>query len=409
MGLLLKLSWRNIWRNKRRSLLTLIAIVFATMTAIAMRGVQIGTYDVNIKYVLNLFSGYIQVQKAGFQKDNSLTKNFKFSQELQNILSENKLIKGFAPRVMSGGLISFKNNSQGAALIGFSPKHESASTTIMNRLMEGSFFASDTSYDIVVGYKLLKNLNAKIGDEVVVLSQGIDGSLGNLKFKISGTVKFGNPEMDLSAVFVALNSAQELLAMENRIHSIVITLSSQGDLDEVKTGLQNKINDASLVVLDWGEVLPEFKQSIDLDNVSGALMLLILVIIVAFGILNTVLMSVTERFKEFGVSLSIGMPQIKLVTLIIMETVFIASIGILLGDLIGYGINSYIHNNPITLGAEFEQMYEEYGFLPIIESSVDLIIFLNTSLVIFVISIISVLYPAYKVYKLEPLKGIRYT
>ncbi len=155
--------------------------------------------------------------------------------------------------------------------------------------------------------------------------------------------------------------------------------------------------------------MPDFKQSIELDNVSGILTLSILIIIVAFGILNTVLMSVMERFNEFGISLSIGMPQVKLVYLVFIETFFISMLGLLLGNIIGWGINYYIVLHPIQFGSEIGKIYEEYGFLPMIESSLDPMIFVNTTLSILGISILACFYPAYKVFKLEPLKGIRYT
>ena len=155
--------------------------------------------------------------------------------------------------------------------------------------------------------------------------------------------------------------------------------------------------------------MPDFKQSIDLDNISGMMMLIVLIVIVAFGILNTVLMSVTERFNEFGVTLSIGIPQMKLVMLIFIETVFITIIGIIIGDIIGWGINYYILHNPIEFGGEMAPLMEEFGWLPRMESSVDFWIFLNNSILILVVSILAWIIPAYKVYKLEPLKGIRYT
>ena len=161
--------------------------------------------------------------------------------------------------------------------------------------------------------------------------------------------------------------------------------------------------------LSWDEVMPDFKQSIELDNISGILMLLVLIIIVAFGILNTVLMSVTERFNEFGITLSLGMPQIKLVQLIFIETIFITILGVLIGDLLGWSVNYYILLNPIEFSGDLGWVYEEYGFLPRIESTLDFTIFLNTSISVLLISLVACFYPAYKVFKLEPLKGIRYT
>ena len=172
---------------------------------------------------------------------------------------------------------------------------------------------------------------------------------------------------------------------------------------------ESNITDNDLRVLNWLQINPELEQQIALDNISGIMFLGILIVIVAFGILNTVLMSVTERFREFGVVLSIGMPQINLVKLVYIETLIITIIGLIIGNIIGWGVNLYILNNPIYLGDELARLYEEYNFLPILKSSLDIMIFVNITLSILVISIISCIYPAYKVYKLEPLKGIRYT
>jgi ABC-type antimicrobial peptide transport system permease subunit len=133
------------------------------------------------------------------------------------------------------------------------------------------------------------------------------------------------------------------------------------------------------------------------------------VVVVAFGITNTVLMSVTERFREFGVTLAIGMPGRKLVAQVLLETIFITVIGIVIGNLLAAGINYYIVENPIIFGGEFADLYAEYGFLPRMESTLKPAIFLNSTIATFMISMAACLYPLFKVYRLEPLKGIRYT
>ncbi|MFC2084486.1 ABC transporter permease [Bacteroidota bacterium] len=411
MKLLLKLSWRNIWRNKRRSIFTLAAIVFATLAAIAMRGIQIGTYDVNIKNAVEMYSGFLQIQRNGYQENPSLQLSFFMNEELLEKINSTEEIISYSPRISAGGLVSFQDNSYGIALLGIDPRKEEETSKILTKIKNGFFFKSDTSSEIVLGHKLLENLNAELGDYVVVLSQGLDGSLGNLKFKIVGTTKTGSPELDGMAAFIGIRTAQELLAMYGeRINSIAIKLD---DLENINT-VKEKMNDADLrnndlAVLTWEEIMPDFKQSIELDNISGIMMLFILIIIVAFGILNTVLMSVTERFNEFGVTLSIGMPQVKLVHLIFIETILLTGIGLILGNILGGIINYIIVNNPIEVGGDLAYIYEEYGFLPLIESSMKISIFINTSLTVLLVSIIACLYPIYKVYKLEPLKGIRYT
>jgi len=407
--LILKLAWRNIWRNKRRSFLTLLAVIFATTSAIAMRGFQFGTYDINIRYVGELMSGFLQIQRIGYQKNPSLRKNFKMDSKIIDALKSEDNIKGFAPRVAGSGLISMGDKTQGAAIFGIAPEYEANTSKIMNKLTEGGFFRSDTSFDIVVGIKLLELLKAKIGDEVVVLAQGADGSMGNFKFRIVGTVKFGFPDLDRMSVFMGLKTAQELFALYGRINMIAINVYDLHELDETKKSLADKLTGTKLTVLDWGEVMPDFKNSIDFDNVSGALMMFILIVIVAFGILNTILMSVTERFKEFGISLSIGMSQMKLVSIVMIEAVFLTLIGLIFGNIFGYLFNYYFMLNPVQFGAELTEMYAEFGFIAQMKSSVTPKIFINTTLVMFVVSIVASIYPAIKVYRLEPLKGIRYT
>lgn len=409
MKLLLKLAWRNIWRNKRRSILTLCAIVFATFASVAMRGIQLGTYELNISNAVNMFSGYMQIQKKGYQQNPSLNKNFRYNKNIKETIESVPGVISYAPRVYTDGLISFKDNSLGAAIFGVDPLREKSTTTFLNRINEGIFFETPDTYEIVLGTKLLQNLKAKIGDDIVILAQGYDGSLGNLKFKIIGTVKMGMQEFDASTAFIGLETAQELAAMYGRIHSVALKVDDMNNIATIRAKLTQKLNDKNLAVLSWEEVMSDFKQSIELDNVSGIFMLLILIVIVAFGILNTVLMSVTERFNEFGVTLSIGMPQMKLVLLVLIETIFLTLIGVVIGDIIGWVINHIIILNPIEFTGELGKIYEEYGFLPRMESSNTPTIFINTTLTILIVSILSALYPAYKTYKLEPLKGIRYT
>ncbi|HKJ82017.1 MAG TPA: FtsX-like permease family protein [Ignavibacteriaceae bacterium] len=409
MKLLIKLAWRNVWRNKRRSILTLAAVTFAVFMAIGMRGIQLGTYALNIKSAVELFSGYLQVQAKGYIDTPKLSLCFKEDDNLSEVLNNTKGIDGYSKRVYADGLISFKENSRGVAIFGIEPQKEKKVTTFVENIDEGKFFSTDSSKEIVVGTQLLKNLGVKIGDEIVILAQGYDGSLGNQKYKIAGTVRLGVQEFNSTVVFMGLKTAQSLLAMGNNINVIAIKAKNINNLVEIENKLSTKITDNNLTVLPWNKVNPELQQAIQLDNVSGILFLGILIVIVAFGILNTVLMSVTERFREFGVILSIGMPQRKLTYVVYLETIFLAIIGLVFGNILGYFINYYLILHPIVFGGEIKKLYELYHFLPELRSSLQVSIFTNVSLSIIGISILSCLYPAYKVYKLEPLKGIRQT
>ena len=164
-----------------------------------------------------------------------------------------------------------------------------------------------------------------------------------------------------------------------------------------------------LVALPWQALLPQLKQTIELDNSSGALYIVILLFVVGFGILNTVLMSITERFREYGVMLSLGMSQRKLVVAVALEIFFMLLIGFVIGNGIGVAVNSYFVRHPIMLGGDVAQLYQEYGFAPMLISSLSFKIFVDSTLTILGISIVAAVYPLLRVLKLEPLKGIRHT
>jgi len=405
----IKLAWRNIWRNSRRTSLTVAAVVFAVTLSIVQRGIQLGTYEVNIRNAVRLSSGFLQIQKQGFQKNPILRKSFNITPQIEKALHEQSQITGYAPRIYADALISFRDKSFGSFLIGIDPRKEPLVSDYSQKVNAGRFLQVGDTSGIVVGYKLLKNLQASIGDSIVILSQGYDGFLNSMFGVIKGTVKIGSNVFDRMAIFMNLPTAQYFLGMENRVNIIAISLNRLKDIPRVKKSLRSELANTDLTVLSWDEILPELKQSIELDNIGGILFLGILIIVVAFGILNTVLMSVTERTREFGILLSIGLPNKRLAEIVIIETLFVVALGIIIGNLLGAGINYYIVNNPITIGGKYATVYEEYGFLPLLASTMDIRIFLNTTLSVVIISIISIIYPLWHVLKLEPLKGIRYT
>ena len=409
MKLLAILAWRNLWRNRRRTLITVLAVVFATWLSIGMRGIQLGTYDQNISWALNLFSGYIQLQHPGFKENPSLHKSFRFTDGMRAQLENDERVRAYAPRIHADGLISHRDNSLGTAVFGIDPKVEADVTRFRTKIDAGRMIRARAGDGIVVGRKLLKNLRASVGDTIVILAQGYHGAMGNMKYRITGAVRTGMQEFDRAAVFMGIDDLSELVSMPGKISVVAVSLHDLHDVDAVAADLNAAVDTSQVRALTWEEVMPEMKQSIQLDNYSGMLMLAILIVVVAFGILNTVLMSVTERFREFGILLSIGMPQKQLVTLVFIETMYIALVGIIIGNLLGLGVNWYFSEYPITFSGEYAAMMEEYGWLPQMHSVIRLSSFLNTSLAVVVLSLLAALYPLYRVYKLEPLKGIRYT
>jgi putative ABC transport system permease protein len=404
-----RLAWRNLWRNKRRTLITVSAVIFATWLSIAMRGLQLGTYEQNIAFSLNLFSGHLQLQHPDFSDNPTLYNTFVFDSNLTAALRRDERVRAYAPRIIADGLLSFRDNSQGAAIFGIDPAAERQVSRILRRIHSGRGLATAEAREVVVGHTMLRNLRADVGDEIVILTQGRDGSLGNMKYRIVGTVQTGMPDFDRSAVFMGIEALRELVSMPAHISVVAVSLRDVNDATQVTADIGTHLTGTEVRALSWQEVMPELKQSIDLDNYSSILFLGILIVVVAFGILNTVLMSVTERFREFGILLAIGMPQRLLVRLVLTETLFIIMTGILIGNLFAYGVVSWFAAHPIVFTGEYAAMMEEFGWLPQMGSVVRFSSFVNTSLAVGLLSLLAALYPLYRVSRLEALKGIRYT
>ncbi len=413
--LLIRLAWRSLWRNWRRSLIAMSAVIFAITLSIIQRGVQYGTYAETIKTAVRVSTGYLQIQKIGYNKSPTLQKSFAMNGTIEKAIEDARGINGASPRIETDALLSYKDQSLGVLMMGIAPKSENLVTDFPKKVNKGRFLESGPAGtiqqvpDIVVGDKLLQNLGASLGDSVVVLAQGIDGVLGNMFARIVGTFRTGSEEFDRMGVFMNIADLQSFLGMEGRINAVAMSVRNPEDLPGIVNRLDSVLKPVGLVALQWQDLLPQLKQMIELDNSSGVLYIIILLFVVGFGILNTVLMSITERFREYGVMLSLGMSQERLVVAVALEIFFMLLIGFIVGNGIGVAVNSYWVAHPIHLGGDIAKLYQEYGFAPILASSLSFKVFLDSSLTIMGISILAAVYPLWRVLRLEPLKGIRYT
>jgi putative ABC transport system permease protein len=412
MHLLATLGWRNLWRNRRRSLLTISAIAFSTFLTVVFRGIAIGTWDNNVRQTVEMMSGYLQIQKTGYQESPSLQKSIPYPGRIAEVIGAVPEVTAASPRIMADGLMSFRRNAAGAAIFGIDPASERRVSRFHDRVRKGRMIAEGSLDEVVVAATLLENLKAAIGDTVVLLSQGYDGVLGNQRFRIVGVLKMGNPDFDAVMVLMDIRAAQQLLAMEGRANAVAITVMGLENVEPVREKLVASLvarGDTNVSVLSWDEVIPELKQAMEFDIVNDNIFFGIIIIVVAFGILNTVLMSVTERFREFGVSMAMGMRANVLVRLVMLETMFLTFVGAVIGAIPGYIISIVLAFHPITFGGQLATFYEDYGFLPQVLGTTSIAVPLDVLLVILGIGFLACLYPARRVAKLEPLGGIRYT
>ncbi len=407
--LLVRIAWRSLWRNRRRSILVITAIAFAVMFAIVRLGFDDGTFALSLRTAVRSSTGYLQIQKVGYNDNPTLQKSFAITPEIESAIKSDPMIEGSSPRIQAGGLLSCRNHSLGALITGVEPGTEDLVTDFPEKIDEGRFLDNDSTPDVVVGYKLLRNLGARVGDSVVVLAQGFDGVLGNMFVRIVGTFKTGSDEFDRTGAFMSVPVLQNFLAMGDNVNALALSVKDPADVDKIVMKLDPLLRHGGLVAVPWQQLLPQLTQTMGFSHAAHILFLSILFAVVGFGILNALLMSVTERFREFGVLLSIGMSNFKLAVTTAIEMLFMVIIGFAIGNAAGAAINYHFVRHPIVLGGDVGQYVHEWGFQPIVPSSLSPGIFITAGTIVFAISLAASVYPLWRVSRLEPLKGIRYT
>lgn len=403
----LKLAWRNIWRNKRRTFITIASIFFALLLAIVTRSMQTGTYDNMIKNAVSFFTGYIQIHKAGYWDEQVLDNSMELTEELEQKLAANKDILHYVPRLESFALASSGENTKGTLVIGIDPEKENYVTNVADKVVEGAYFSSPDEDGVLLAEGMAETLELGVNDTLVLFSQGYHGVTAAGKYPIKGLIHFGSPELNSNLVYLPIKTAQQLYSTGDLVTSVVLMLKDPANTDVVDAALKSVVDLETFEVMTWKEMLPDMVQMIEVDSVGGVIMIGILYTVISFGIFGTLLMMVNERRHEFGILISIGMKKVKLSIIVVIETLIMAGLAALVGMLGAIPIVSWFHNNPIQLGGEMAKMQEEFGIEAILPFAADPMIFFNQAALVLLVSAILALYPFFSILSIKPLEATR--
>ena len=409
MKLIFAIAWRNLWRNTRRTILSVLAIAFSVVVLLFFMCLQQGSYKDMIRNAVNVHTGFLQVQHEGYLKDKNLEKAFRGYKKIFKILDKTKHVTGYAPRINAPVLASFEDHTSGAMIFGIDPDKEKNLSTISKVIQKGRYLEKSDQKGVLVGETLAKNLQVDIGDKVAYMGQGADGSLAAGLLEVMGIFKSGSNQMDRSTLFANLDNLDESFSMYGGVHEIAIKIDDLRNLDTVQSDLAATIQKDDIpktVVLTWDQVLPGVKQGIDLDWQSAQIFYVILMMVVGFGIMNTFLMSFLERTREFGVLMSIGMLPGKIARLIFIEAMLLTAVGLVTGLIGGSALTYYYEVKGISL-ASMEEMMAEYGMSATMYPELSWWLIRRTSIFIVVVSAIVALYPAIKVMRLQPVDALR--
>ncbi|MDX1702084.1 MAG: ABC transporter permease, partial [Melioribacteraceae bacterium] len=312
------LAWRNLWRNKRRTLIASASVFFAVILALIMRSMQEGSYDYLVDASASMYTGYIQVHADEYWDKRSIDKSMILSErkitELENI--ENVTL--VTPRLESFSLISYGNVTKVATIVGIDPDKENRMNKLREKLVEGRYLTT-RSEGMLISKGLADLLKVGIGDSVVLYGQGYHGVTAADRIPIEGIVEFKLPDLNKSMVYISLNYSQWFYSAENRITTLSIMIDQIDNQTEVFDNVRS-LHDENYEVMTWAEMMPELVQSIEIDNAGGIIMLGILYVIIGFGIFGTVMMMTAERTREFGILVSIGLKKGRLAFISFLES-----------------------------------------------------------------------------------------
>ncbi len=406
MKTILKIAWRNIWRNKRRTLITIASIMFALFFAIIMRGFQVGSYAKMKENAIKSYSGYIQIQKKGYWDDKNINNIFDFDQQKIKDLESDPRVNIIIPRLESFALASSGDATKGVAVMGISPEKENKMTKIKSYLQQGDFINTDDR-SVLVAEELAKFLKININDTLVLFSSGYHGATAAGLFHVKGILKLPIPEMNRRTVYLSITEAQNFFSTGDQFTALAFDMDNLDNVNIVEQDLRSSIDQDKYEVMGWEVMNKELLQMIESDNAGGLIMIAILYMVIAFGIFGTVLMMTNERIREFSMMISIGMQKRKLIFVVAFELIFLTILGVIAGIIISLPLMIYFLYHPIRFTGEMVEAMKDFNFEPIMPMSMDIQIFINQAIVIIIISLIAIYYPILKIMKLNIVKGLK--
>jgi len=399
-----RIAARNIFRQKRRTILTMLTMFGGfTLAAISIAWAD-GTYNSIIDLFTRNQLGHIQIHREGYLDRPSLYKTIDDYEQVGRKIEPLVGLETWTPRLYAAGLVSVGEKSAGARLIGIEPAGEDIATHFTKKITDGRAFSPTPAHEAILGRGLAKALNAAVGDSVVVVSQGADGSIANDLYAIIGLIESGDKMSDRAALYLHLADAQELLVLDGRIHEIVVIANRLNGVADLTGRVKIALADPRLAVAPWQEFAKSFYAAMKADKQGNWISLFVIMLIVAIGVLNTVLMTVMERRREYGLLRALGTRPGQIVRVVLSETFVMAVASVIIGVAVSLVVNYLLSlkgismPQPITYGGiEFTTMKTEINARSLYIPAITVII----------VAVLVSIYPALRAAHIAPARVMR--
>jgi putative ABC transport system permease protein len=402
--LVLKMAFRNIFRQKRRTLFTGLSIVGGFTLAVIFIGWSDGSYDAIIDQFTRTRLGHIQIHEKTYLERPTLYKTIDDVAKIGRVLDTTKGVESWAPRVYSAGLAGDGDQSAGVRIVGLDPAREVRTTRFDRTIVQGRFFSGPAAREAVLGRVLAEILQAKLGDKIILLSQGADGSIAEDEFLLVGVSSSGDEMTDRTSYYLPLETAQSFLVLDSKVHEIAIVVTHLGLVRGVARAIAARLDDPALSVEPWQVFAKSFYNAMKADKAGMWVMLLVIVVIVAVGVLNTVLMSVLERRREYGLLKAVGTRPGRIVRLVILEVLLLSLMAMAVGAVLGLGANAFLARHGIRFGSGIT-----YGGMVFdtMRSEINVRSFVIPAVTVVVAALVVGLFPALKAARTEPARTMR--
>jgi len=399
----LQYGWRNLWRNTRRTCITLAAVCLSTAILMASYGLMDGLMQHAVSNATNLVVGEVQVHAQGYLADHSI---YKALNEPDLILQAAKQKNvAAAPRRYGYGLVAVGTKSAGARFWGVEPASERTTFDLAQHLQEGRFLSETTQRGVVLGQKLARSLQAQIGSEIVVVVQAADGSLGNDLYTVTGILKAAGDSIDRNAALIHAADFVELFVSGERIHEVA--LNSRGMVSPEGLTALLSIAAPEEEIKSWRQLMPEVSDMINLFDAFIWIFGLIFLLAAGMGVMNTMLMATYERIREFGILKALGATPWGIIRDVAAEALMLAALGTVLGTILGLAGSYYLQEVGLDLSI-FAGTYSVGGvaFDPIWRATISPKMVFIPVVLMLIIGLVASLYPAALAARLDPVKAI---
>lgn len=402
---LAKLAWKNLWRNRSRTLITTSAVAFATLISVISASLKEGVFNNLVRNIVSAYTGHLQVHRKGYQDEQILDNSFPQSRETMAILRSAGGLAHAAPRLEAFALASSGNKTKGCMVLGIDPAAEQQITGWDQRISEGRYIDGKQEA-VMMGERLAARLDIRLGDTVILIGQGYHGSTAAGKYRVGALLRLGSPQLNERLLVMPLPMAQQFLSADSLLTSMVAVMREGEDMDEAAAQLRSRMG-SQFETLTWEQIMPEVKQHIETDTRNMRVVQWILYVLISFGIFSTLLIMMVERRFETGMLLALGMSKPRIQLLMILESLMTVMLGSVAGITLSVPVVWYLHARPIRITGEAASAYERFGFEPIFPAAMDPMLFVEQGLVVFLIGLLLSMYPVYKIARMDAVKAMK--